>query len=285
MTKPGITIIGLGQVGTALMRALIEKGYNIKSVFNRTQISPSLQKEIGGVEFHVGLPKGETTVGEIIFLAISDDAIKKIALGLATNLNSFYGKTVVHCSGTYSSQALLNLKQKGAQVASFHPMKAITRSTRTFDGTWFDMDGDEVALVQLETIAQDLGAKTFRVEPEAKPLLHASAVVASNYLVVLADMVSKMAKQAGIDEDTAMKAITPLMDNTLQNIRQMGVTDALTGPIARGDVNTVNEHLKTLESIPEILSLYKKLGNEAVQIAEQKAGKNESLAAIKKLLS
>lgn len=285
MTQPGITIIGLGQVGTALMRALIEKGYHIKSVFNRTQLSPSLHKELGDAEFHLGLPKREDSVGEIVFLTVSDDALKDVALGLATNLKSLKEKTVVHCSGTYSSQVLSNLKEKEAWIASFHPMKAITRTTQTFDGTWFDMDGDKDALAQLEVVAQHLGAKTFRVEPEAKPLLHASAVVASNYLVVLADMVSKMAKQAGIDEETAIKAITPLMDNTLENIRQMGVKDALTGPIARGDVNTIAKHLKTLDSMPEILSLYKILGKEAVQIAEQKAGKTESLVAIKKLLS
>lgn len=285
MSKPDITIIGLGQVGTALLRALNKKGYSIKSVYNRTEAPSSLQKEMQEVEFYTGLPFGDTTVGDIIFLTIADDAIKVVSSDLKTNFTSLDEKTVVHCSGAYSSQVLSGLKERGARVASFHPMQAITKSTQTFVGTWFDMDGDEEALVQLEAIALQLGGKTFRVEPGAKPLLHASAVVASNYLVVLADMVSKMAKQAGIDEDTALKAITPLMDNTLENIRELGVTDALTGPIARGDVNTVAEHLKTLNTIPEVLSLYKILGKEAVHIAEQKTGKTESLAAIKELLS
>jgi predicted short-subunit dehydrogenase-like oxidoreductase (DUF2520 family) len=151
--------------------------------------------------------------------------------------------------------------------------------------TWFDIEGDNEALSALEGLAKDLEAKTFRVKAEAKPLLHASAVVASNYLVVLGDMVARISAEANIPESTALKALKPLMENTLDNITGLGVTEALTGPIARGDVETVKQHLQSLNNVPEILFLYKTLGVEAVKIAIRKSGDSQSLQEIKQLLS
>lgn len=285
MEKPRITIIGLGKVGTAMLRVFTNHGYVVISAYNRTGVADTLKSEFTETTFVQDLSSLEQTIGDLIFLTVSDDSITSLSEELARQPFKWGGRMVVHCSGTYSSKSLSALKEAGAKTASFHPMQAITKSTNSFSGIWFDIEGDKEALKSLEQIAEVFGAKSFRVEAEAKPFLHASAVVASNYLVVLVDLVSKISARASISEETALKALTPLMENTLQNINDLGVTEALTGPIARGDVDTVREHLEQLKIDPEVLYLYKTFGMEAVKIAERKSGSTQSLKTIKKLLS
>lgn len=267
------------------LEVLSEKNFEITSVFNRSEIESSIQSKYPKTIFQTGLPEKNDPLGDLIFLTVSDDAISEISTQLSRKINGFDGKSIVHCSGTHSSKVLEPFQEKGATVASFHPIKAITNKTSSLRNIWFDMEGDELLLIRLEELAELLGAKSFRVEPEAKPFLHASAVVASNYLVVLADLVTKISAKGNIPEDIAIKALSPLMENTLSNIKELGVTDALTGPIARGDVQTIEKHLQSLDAEPGLSELYKKLGAEAVKIAVRKNGSSPSLEKIRKLLS
>ncbi|MGN8226605.1 Rossmann-like and DUF2520 domain-containing protein [Gracilimonas sp. BCB1] len=285
MKKPRITIIGLGNVGSALLNVLTKSGYEVLSVFNRSEIDPDLIKKYPDTYFSKGLPNNENKLGELIFLTVSDDAIESVATQLSERYTDLNGRNVVHCSGVHASGVLAPLSKSGASIASFHPMKAITPKTYTFENTWFDVEGDEAAMLSLEKLTDSIKAHMFRVEPKAKPLLHASAVVASNYLVVLAELVSKISALGNVPEETALKAITPLMENTLRNVKELGVTEALTGPIARGDLKTVKQHVESLKNVPELLSLYKTLGIEAVKISIRKNGETASLEEIRKLLS
>ncbi|WP_428236955.1 Rossmann-like and DUF2520 domain-containing protein [Gracilimonas sp.] len=285
MKKPRITIIGLGSVGSALLNVLTRSGYEVISVFNRSEIDPKLIRNFPDTYFSKGLPNNENKLGELTFLTVSDDAIDSVATQLSERCTDLSDKSVVHCSGVHASKILLPLSKRGASIASFHPMKAITPKTSSFENTWFDAEGDGAAIRRLEDLADSLTAHVFEVDPKAKPLLHASAVVASNYLVVLAELVTKISALGGVPEDTALKAITPLMENTLRNVKELGVTEALTGPIARGDLKTVKQHVEKLKNAPELLSLYKTLGTEAVKIAVRKNGETDSLEEIRKLLS
>jgi predicted short-subunit dehydrogenase-like oxidoreductase (DUF2520 family) len=285
MEKPRVSIIGLGQVGMALLNAFSKCSVEVVSAFNRSEIDPSVKEKFPNSFFGKGFPGQKDPIGDLIIVAVSDDAITEVAEKLSDLLTFDEHKNVIHCSGTHSSEILKPLKEKGGKTASFHPIKAITRNTVSFEDIWFDMEGDEELLKTLEQLAEKLGASSFRVEPEAKPFLHASAVVASNYLVVLADLVSKISALGNIPEHTAIKALAPLMKNTLSNITELGVADALTGPIARGDVQTIEKHLQSLDSDPKLQALYKTLGREAVQIAERKKGASLSLSTIKELLS
>ncbi|MEX0610158.1 MAG: Rossmann-like and DUF2520 domain-containing protein [Balneolaceae bacterium] len=285
MAKPTVTIIGLGNVGSAWLNVLPKVGYKVISAYSRKKADSSLVKNQPEIKFSKGLPAKKEELGLLVILAVSDDAIKAVSEGLADNFSGLEDKYFVHCSGVLTSEALSALKRKGAKTASFHPIKAITKANSTFKDTWFDMEGNEELLAELEELCVHLEAHAFPVKPEAKAYLHASAVVASNYLVVLADMLSKISAKGGVSEESAIKAFAPLMRNTLSNIEEFGVSEALTGPIARGDVETVRSHLKGLENENEILSLYKEMGRAAVEIAGRKSGNYEALAEIKKLLS
>lgn len=286
MRENKISIIGLGKVGTAWLKVLTDNGYKVVSVFNRSEVPGKIQNQYPKVEFYKTLPSKESLLGDFLILAVSDDAIQEVANNLVNIIPSFDHLKVIHCSGTHSSGVLAPLEDKGALTASFHPLNSITTAINSFEGIWFDMEGAKDLLNFLEDMAESLNAHTFIVQPEAKPYLHASAVVASNYLVVLADLVTKISSMGNVKEDVILKAITPLMENTLQNVNKQGVTAALTGPISRGDISTIRKHLEILENEPELSFLYKILGRRAVTIAESNGDspKNE-LKNIKKILS
>ncbi|MEX0721495.1 MAG: Rossmann-like and DUF2520 domain-containing protein [Balneolaceae bacterium] len=285
MATPTVTIIGLGKVGTAWLNVLPNVGYPVISAYSRTGVDSSLKKNHSQSHFGKEIPNTKEELGQLIFLTVSDDAIESVSETLAKNFPRLDETFVIHCSGVLSSEALSALKKKGAKTASFHPIKAITKKNNSFKGTWFDMEGDEGLLDELEILCQKLGAHSFLIKPEAKPHLHASAVVASNYLVVLADLVKKISAEGEILEETALKSLIPLMRNTLDNIEEFGTVQALTGPVARGDVQTIERHLEGLKSDDSLLSLYKKFGKATVDIAEEKSGRTEALNKIRDLFS
>lgn len=283
MAKPDITIIGPGNVGTAFLRAVSDNGYKVRSVFSRKSAA-HLKTQFPEIFFGEGLPD-KNNIGEMVFIAVSDDAISDVARRISKSDESLSGKKFVHFSGAFSSEILFPLKEKGAATASFHPIKSITAETKDLSNIWFDMDGDEELLNELEILAEDLGSETLRINPEHKTLLHASAVFASNYLVVLTKMMTELTEEAGIPEKDALQAFLPLINGTVSNLEQLGVENSLTGPILRGDVETIKQHLESLKKFPELHSVYKKLGLQAVEIAIGKKGETEAYQQIKKLLS
>lgn len=255
MKKPSITIFGVGRVGGALEKSLSNSGYSIRSTFVRNTF-----------------PEKEEDLGDVIFITTHDREIAELANTIALKFSSFKGKYVIHCSGTLDSSVLQPLADKGAKTASFHPLKAVTKDNDSFTGVWFDMDGDASALTLLKKIAKDLEAECFEINPEAKPLLHAAAVVSANYLVALMKLATDIAKEGGIDPAIALKALLPLTESSLKNIKEKGFEGSLTGPIARGDVDTIQRHLLKLAANPELLKLYKVLGRETLNLVTNRNG-------------
>src|SRR5690554_5624513 len=231
ITKPSITIIGLGKVGNAFYKVLPKVGYKIASVFS---------KSVHNIPFFMeGFPSENHHLGELIFLTVPDDKLESIIHNLDDNFDDLSDKNIVHCSGTLSSDILYPLKEKGANVASFHPIQAISESTLSFNSTWFDVEGDERVLMLLSKLTKEMGANLLEVQKEAKPYLHAAAVVASNYVVTLMKIAEEIAEIGGIDKENIVSALIPLMRSSINNLEEKGVQNSLTGPIARGDVQTV----------------------------------------------
>ena len=104
------------------------------------------------------------------------------------------------------------------------------------------------------------------------PLYHAGAVIASNYVVALADAARALLVEAGVPGDQALPALIPLMSSVVQNLSQLGLPGALTGPVERGDVSSVEQHLRILAArAPEMLDLYRRLGRDVLRLAREKA--------------
>ncbi|MFP8488359.1 Rossmann-like and DUF2520 domain-containing protein [Gracilimonas sp. Q87] len=287
MDKPSISIsiIGLGKVGTALLRVLSENGYRILSTIDRGSVSKDLRSEYSEVTLLDSIPDSKEDLGNLILITVPDDAIAEIVNDLDKKFKSLNHISIAHCSGTHSSATLGKLRSKGAKIASFHPIRSITGSTKDFKDTWFDVEGDLALIKVFERIAEDLDANLIEIEASQKPYLHTSAVIASNYLVVLANLMTKVSVGGDIPEEVSLKAMIPLMRNTLDNIEQNGVSDSLTGPIARGDVNTVKDHLKLLSSHPDLFRSYKLLGLEALKMSTLESSKGPAYDKLMELLS
>jgi predicted short-subunit dehydrogenase-like oxidoreductase (DUF2520 family) len=199
------------------------------------------------------------------------------------------GTVVFHLSGALSSSELNPVRDQGASVASVHPVMSFadpTKATGDFDGTWCGMEGDDQAIAQLEPAFEGIGARCFRIEASGKSLYHAASVIACNYLVTLEEFSLQTFEAAGIRRETALEILAPILRGTVENILALGTTEALTGPVARGDVSVIERHLQALEQWnPEIAALYRRLGMATAELSENQGHATaRSLASIRELL-
>lgn len=288
MNLPETSIIGLGGLGKALGRALISKNVPVKSVFNRTEEKARQLASTADIKTYGSFPSAPDELGQLVFITVTDDSIEDIA-GRISKLNDDFSDYIfVHCSGTQSADLLQALKSKGAKVASFHPLQTFTAQAKPddFKGISFSLQGDEEAFPLLSKVAQELGAQAFEITKEQKSHLHAAAVMASNYFTVLLNSSIKIGTHSGLTADQVKKALLPLVRRTLVNNENQPVAEALTGPIKRGDIKTIEEHLALLDDQPELRDLYCTLGLEAVDIMKSTRVLDEGvIEKMRKILS
>ena len=133
----------------------------------------------------------------------------------------------------------------------------------------FGIEGDEPARAVAKRIVRSLGARAVFLEAENLPLYHAGAVMASNYVVALADVAQSLLVKAGVPRRQALPALIPLLSSVVQNLAQVGLPGALTGPVERGDVSSVEQHLQALQArAPEMLELYRLVGRDVLRLAQ-----------------
>ncbi|NBC67349.1 MAG: DUF2520 domain-containing protein, partial [Bacteroidetes bacterium] len=226
--------------------------------------------------------EGET--GDFVFITTPDDLISKTARDLAGKPIHWQEKVVIHCSGNLTSDELTSLSEKGAQTVSMHPIQSFKKGdgSERFQDITISLQGDETGKELLKPIIGEMGAKVLMLDKKQKRYLHIAAVMASNYLVALMFSVENLLKD--VDLDDGFESLEPLVHQTVNNVFEKGPTDALTGPISRGDTESVQMHLNELSgSEPEVL--YKILGLEAVKIAEKRGEVGEDrIRIIRKIL-
>lgn len=281
-SKPTITIIGTGALGSTLQPFFDENGYQTRSTWNSK----------GGLIFDENseqsidrtLPENDDEIGDLIFITTPDDLIGKTAESLSNKSISWDDKTVVHCSGNLTSDELKALKKSGAKTVSMHPIQSFKRGDGNdrFKNITISLQGDEEAKEQLKPIIQKMGAKSLNLTKKQKRYLHIAAVMASNYLVALMFSVENLLKDVELEE--GFEALETLVHQTVTNIFEKGPADALTGPIARGDSESVETHLKELKGRKQE-GVYKILGFEAVKVAaESRNLSKKQINELRKLL-
>jgi predicted short-subunit dehydrogenase-like oxidoreductase (DUF2520 family) len=230
--------------------------------------------EATGSEGHSDSPSEIARSGEIVFITTPDDFIESVCVEISEQDGFQQDSVVIHCSGALSSEILAPARACGARVASLHPLQSFASADQAVSlmpGSFCTVEGDENALSIVRKIAEDLGGIVLEITAEKKTLYHAAAVAASNYLVTLIHLALELDRAAGLDSDTSLNALLPLIKGTLDNIGKKGIPDALTGPIARGDVETVSAHLKAMgKDTPGLLPLYRCLGLYTIDIARIK---------------
>lgn len=284
-----LNIIGCGNVGTTLARIWTQHGlFCVQCILNRSLASGQRAAEF------VGAGRGvagfdELAPSDAVMISTSDEAIESCCVKLCETGSVKAGTIVFHCSGSLSSSLLSPARERGADVASLHPIKSFAdaaRSVETFAGTFCAIEGDSTACQVLSDAMVRCGARTFEVRPKAKTTYHAGTVFVCNYLVALIEAGLKCFEHAGVPRDTALNVIEPIIQGTLQNVNAMGSARALTGPIARGESSIVKRQLEALGEWDEtIADAYRILGRLALELSEiQGTAEEESLRRLKEIL-
>jgi len=204
---------------------------------------------------------------DLVFITTPDDAIA----GVAAQVRWRPGVWVVHVSGAESLDVLEPARRAGAAVGSIHPLQTFAdheQAVAAMPGSTFALEGDGLLLDCLRQMVAVLRGRAVELRPQDKALYHAAAVLVSNYVVTLMDMATTLWQQFGADEDSATQALVPLLQGTVDNLRRLGLPEALTGPIARGDLGTVRRHLEALAAwAPDLLPAYRELGLQTIPVA------------------
>jgi predicted short-subunit dehydrogenase-like oxidoreductase (DUF2520 family) len=256
--KPEITIIGLGRLGSALLRALDLAGYPIASVVSgKNTLNKSLPSS---VKQHSARIANLKVIGDICFICTPDDAIASVATELSHTLQ-LSGTTVVHVSGAKVSDELIALEGLCAGIASFHPIQTFKPGSEpaVFKNISVSLEGDKHAVDILIPIVQALGANHLILNASDKTRIHVAAVFVSNFMSSLFLIADDILKESQVKSTSASSEIfATICRQTLENILTDGLPAAITGPASRGDVQTLIKHLDMLDSL-EYKQIYRLL--------------------------
>lgn len=288
--KEKIAIIGLGRAGTAIGHLLSKAGYPVVAVTSRSQTS--LDERIrytGGRPFRADENAQAASLATCIFITTPDDSIAAVCREIAEKGGFRRGDKVIHMSGAGGLDLLEPARETGAAVASIHPIQSfadLEGAIRNIPASTFGVTAGDNLRDWSFALVRELGGIPFEVPEAIKPLYHAAACLASNYLTALIHMVEEIYLSLGLSRDEAIRAFWPLVRGTLNNIETKGTVQALTGPIARGDGGTIEQHLAVFtERLPLYLPAYRAMGLMTLELALQKKSLSPQKAeAIKKIL-
>ncbi len=280
--KPSFAIIGCGRVGTALARHLAGAGYRPAGFASRRDESAKAAAELADApDKWVADPREAARQAQILLITTPDGVIADVCREIAEKGGIQKHAVVLHCSGALASTILSPAAKSGAFIGSMHPLQsfAADRPGNPFADIMMAVEGDAVAVDTAIAVASDLGATPFTIQTDKKTLYHASAVAASNYLVTLMGLAVDLMAASGAPREEAFRILKPLVTGTLGNVETLGSIDALTGPIARGDLDTVAAHIEAIENLSaDMLKLYKQFGQATVPVARAKGTLSETAA-------
>lgn len=272
---PSVFVVGAGPAGSALAGALSEAGIGVLGLWGRT---PSKVTEAARLADVPGFsdaepPRPLLRSAEVIVLAVRDAAISEVAEGLLASGHLDGAPTLLHCSGAISAElAFAGVADQVAGMGLLHPLRALAPGVpvRSLQGTTFGVQGDTRGRSAAAALCEALGGRMLALEASQMAGYHAAAAIASNYLVALMDVATGLMKAEGLEAGPAAAGLLDLAAGALQNVEKRGLPEALTGPIRRGDGQTVDRHLQAVhKSLPEASALYSALGLWTARLAGQ----------------
>jgi predicted short-subunit dehydrogenase-like oxidoreductase (DUF2520 family) len=257
-----LSIVGAGRCGRTLGRLARLAGYRIGTVTCRTMAHAREAAAFIGA----GRPSTKPEGAALTLIAVPDGEIG----GVARALRMPKGGVAAHTCATFGAEALRPLKPAGG----LHPLRSFADpalAAASFAGTACAVDGDAAAVKTLRAFVTAIGGTVLRVRAGRKALYHAGAVFASNYVVSVLEAALRLFEKAGVQRPAALRALATLAEGTLANVRAVGIPEALTGPIERGDADTVARHVAAIhDRIPRLVGPYASMGSLAVEVATAK---------------
>jgi predicted short-subunit dehydrogenase-like oxidoreductase (DUF2520 family) len=259
-----IGIIGAGRVGSALALSLAEKGHTVAAIASRRDnTARALARRIAGAQ----AASAQEVAGrcDLVFLTLPDAAVAPVAAELSWRA----GQAVVHTSGGLDLSVLDPAAARDALPGGFHPLRAFAlgdSAPNAFAGVTIGIAGPPALSAQLEALAGALGARALRIDGVDRTLYHAAAVFASNFGVALLLAARRAWTLAGLPEAEARAALAPLLAGAAANASALPLERALSGPISRGEPDSVARHLERLGRAPELADLYRALSAQLLEL-------------------
>ncbi|HEX6573433.1 MAG TPA: DUF2520 domain-containing protein [Gemmatimonadaceae bacterium] len=279
-----VFIVGAGQVGRGLYKTFRSSGIEVLGLHGRRASAWTTS---------AGALPASVADANTIIVAVRDnqiddaveDLINERQRGARGKVSS--GTVIVHTSGGAEPELIPRLVEFGLSGGTFHPLIPFANPDRVPDlmrHAWIGIDGDDPARATSRRIAGHLGARTLEIPAGGKPLYHAAAVMSSNFPVVLAAIASQALTSLGIPGKSAEHAVHGLMEGAVSNLAESSPAEALTGPIVRGETDTVIRHLSALRSNADAKAVYKRMSLAALAIAAERGVPRETIDEMQKVL-
>jgi predicted short-subunit dehydrogenase-like oxidoreductase (DUF2520 family) len=274
LERPWI-IIGAGRLGRTLGLLAERVGANVAATWNRSrERAEDTERVLGGdiVRAYADVEDALASAGapRVVWLTVVDDAVAEVASRIRDHVGA--GDIAVHTSGVASSAVLREAGLERCAVGSIHVLQAVTEPERAVDAlgdaTW-SVEGDPEVVDFARELLGRIGVDPLVIEADAKVLYHASAVTAANLMVALMDAAFEMAQSAGLSRDQARKMLLPLTRSSLENLSEQDTSSALSGPVARGDRETIERHREALAALEDanLTDVYAALTERAKRLA------------------
>lgn len=294
--KTKAAIIGAGIISYSLTSALIKNGYEITSVISKNiESAKTLARKFSIRKYSNDLEQIPKST-KLFFLSVPDGEIKKVAAEISHLKLNFENINFIHLSGSENISVLNSIKRKGGITASIHPMQTFpSKKVFTLKNVYSAVEThNEKHSKYLENFCKKLGMIPFKIKSNQKTFYHLAGVFASNFLAGNLSISKKMLMQNDIDEKMFFNILSSTINSTLSNVKKVGPAKALSGPVDRGDIQTIRKHISSLKKMinkadGKYFSL--QLKNYIVQsmnlldLVEEKQGKlNNTHREIKKTL-
>ena len=254
-----LALVGPGRAGTALALGLIERGFEVIAVAGRAPDAASTAAAVACLASRPALVSEAGRGADVVIVATPDRAIESAVRSIAPSLEA--GALVIHLAGSRGLDAFadLQIERPDVRIGTLHPLQSLPTAAiglERLHGSWAAVAGDP----ETAEIARLLGLQPFELPDDRRTTYHAAAVVASNHLVALLGQVERLASAAGVP----FEAFAPLVQSSIVNAFGIGPALALTGPVSRGDLVTVEQHLATLD--PGERDTYRSLAREVARL-------------------
>jgi predicted short-subunit dehydrogenase-like oxidoreductase (DUF2520 family) len=272
-----VFIIGPGHVGRGLSRAFRASGVEVVGLHG---------KRPSGVASSTGALPKELGSANVVIVAVRDQQLDETideVIAASRDGRLARGTVVLHTSAIAEPAGLATLSESGFPGGTFHPLVPFSDpevGAELLRKGWVGIDGENAARGTSRRLAGHIGARTLDIPAGQKPAYHAAAVISSNFPVVLASIAGHLLHDIGVPDSSAYQAVESLMSGALANMTQTVPDDALTGPIVRGDAETVGKHLRALQGHGAASEVYRALSAAAVEIARGRGVDQKKLAAL-----
>jgi predicted short-subunit dehydrogenase-like oxidoreductase (DUF2520 family) len=263
-----VGFIGAGKVGYSIGKYLSLKKINISGYYSRNYENAKDAALFTNSNSYTTL-KELISDSQLIFITTCDDAISEVWQKIKTC--DISGKYICHTSGSHASDVFGDIEKFGAYGFSIHPIYPFSSKYHSYEGlenVYLSIEGDKRKIGEIKEFFDRIGNKNFILESNKKVLYHLASVATSNLVLSLLDIGCKFLIESGLEEKEPFEVLMPLIKNNINNIKEKGIVNAVTGPIERGDLETVRKHLKKMPS--EFIEVYKSLSLNLALLSSKK---------------